>query len=357
MILKRLLRWKNTRPKSVLGIDIGTSTAKIAEVMRQKDRLVVRNIGMAEVPDHVIVDGCIANSDALLRVLSKLILVNGFSCQEAVVAISGRNILVREVIFPLMTETELREAVKWDMEKYVPFTPETYYFDFAILPQSGEEQQMKVLLVVAPKEHVDIVIKVIKDLGLKPIAVEIESLALYRTLQCAEDSMVLNIGRVASQLILFQHGSPIVTRTISIGGQRFTEVIMRVLAIELVEAEFLKVQPKELLHQLELSGKEAEFEKSLELVVGEFVREILLTIEYYQIQNTTAVIDTIFLVGGGARLECLVQGLSESLSIPVRLHNPLSDLEIAHSFDELSIDKISPQLAVAIGLALRGGKQ
>ncbi|MCE5285863.1 MAG: type IV pilus assembly protein PilM [Pelosinus sp.] len=349
-LLTKIDKYFHKHSDSILGIDIGTSTIKIVEVNRQKGQLFLRNAVLLDLPANILEDGYIIGITALGTLLQQTIAKNGIKAQEAVVAVSGRSIFVREVAFPTMTKDELKEAIKWDMEKYVPFAPGSYYHDFAIVGKSSEEAEMKVLLVAAPQDLVSTVVSTVRAAGLKTLAVDIESLAIYRSLSGAENAVVVDLGGQAAQVIVYQNGSPCVTRAIPINGQRFTETIMRVLELEYAEAETLKQRQRNLLKK-DLED-ESVLHTQLSVLVSELAKEIRRTLEYFQMQNKYAVVDKVFLTGGGAKLDNLAQQLASELDMFVAVHNPTANLSIPPAFDPAQWQEIAPQFSVAIGLAL-----
>jgi type IV pilus assembly protein PilM len=351
-LLTKIDKCFRKKSESIIGIDIGTSNVKLAEIGREKNKLILRNAVLWDLPDNVAEDGYIADIAGLAEILQQVIAKNGIRAQEAVVAVNGRSIFVREVAFPVMAEAELREAIKWDMEKYVPFAPGSYYHDFAIVGKSSDEQEqeMKVLLVAAPQDLVNKLVSTLKTVGLRTMAVDIEPLAIYRTLSGAENSVVVDIGGHAAQVIVFQNGSPTVTRAIPINGQRFTEAVMSVLELDYNEAENLKLRQKNLLKQD--AQDESILNTHLGNLVSELAKEIRRTLEYFQMQNKYAVVEKVFLSGGGARLDNLAQQLALELDLQVVVHNPTAKLTVPPSFDPVQWQEIAPQFSVAIGLAL-----
>lgn len=350
--LKRLLIPK---PDSVIGIDIGTGGVKLAEIDTSKGRTVLKSCGIVELPENAVEDGRILDRSAVADALRKLISASGTSCRNAVLAVSGRTLFVREIVMPAMTPAELREAIKWELDKYVPYTAETCYFDFAVLGPGQAEHELRILLVIVPNERIDELVEMVKEAGLKPVAIDIEPLALYRTLTAAENSIVVDIGAMCSQFVVYQGGVPVVTRIIPIGGKRFTEVVMNVLELEYPEAERLKQRQAGLLHRVDVADDTVTIHRQLHMLVTEVVREVRRTAEYYQIQNRGASIDRLILSGGGVKLHNFAEHLAAMLDTEVIVHDPLAGIEIAASFDKQYTLGMALQLAVAIGLSLRGG--
>lgn len=350
--LKRLF---SRRLSHLLGIDIGTGSLKIAEISWKKNRPTLKCIGIADLPQNIVADGKITDGDAVTDILKKLLSTCGATCRDAVAALGGQAVFVREMPFPVMSDEELREALKWEAEKYVPYAPETYYHDFSIIGAGQNEQEVKVLLVAAQHSTVNELVQVIKNAGLRPAAIDIEPLALYRTLAGSANSMVVDIGRNISQVIVFQNGSPAVTRNLPLGGQRFTEVIMSVLSLDGSEAERLKHRQNNLLQKPDHQGEASALHLQLQLLVDELARELRRTTDYYQMQHRDAIVENIFLTGGGAIMNNLAGNLAAQLDLPVTVHDPLTMLDVAPSFDKQYLSGIAPQLSVAVGLGLRGG--
>lgn len=344
------------RPSATVGIDIGSGSIKAVEIHWSKGKPQLTAAGIAALPENTVREGYIVDTDSLADVLERLLASSGITSKHAIVSINGQAIITRELVFPSMSTDELREAIKWDLDKYIPAADvNSYYFDFAIVgqPQAAE---VKVLLVAAPLATIMTLLGVLKGLGLKPMAIDIEPLAVYRTLKDAANSIVIDIGANTCQMTIFQNGSPAVTRFIPLGGASYTEVIMRSLELEFHEAERLKIRQRGLLAK-NINGEEPSYvHTQLSMLVEELGREIRRTADYYLIQNRTAVINSILLTGGGSQLDNIDVNLALQLGdTQVWLSNPLEFVTISPSLDTDWLTGIGPQLAVAIGLALRGG--
>lgn len=355
-MLKKIENFLLKKSNDLIGIDIGTGSMKLVEIAWQKNHPVLKNFGIAELPDKTIEDGRIVNSQLLTQTLSQLLATTHTVSKNVVVAVGGRVMFARELIFPKMTIEELGEAIKWDVGKYIPYTPGSYYFDFAIVGKGNTDTEIKVLLVASPLENVTNIINIIKNAGLTPVAVDVEPLAVYRSFNNAERAMVIDIGAMLSQVTVFQNGSPAVIRNIPIGGQNFTQAIMEGLDIKYNEAEKIK-HNQVILSQANIDKKYLNVQQQMESLVAEFARDINRTAEYYQQQNKNVSIDKIFITGGGAKLNNIIESLARKLDRPAVLHDPLIKLTIPTSFDKTHLEKVAPQLGTAIGLALRGGGQ
>lgn len=352
-LLKELLTYNND---NVVGIDIGTSSIKIAEITFSENGPLLRRINNMDLPRDIIENGYINDVAQLTETLRQAIAMSAITAKQAVIAVGGQAIFVREVVLPVMNTEELREALRWDMDKYIPYQPESYFFDFAKIGSEKNEMEQRILLAAAPHDIVNAIVAAVKAVGLKPIAVDIEPLAIYRTLEEAENSLIIDIGELETQVTVFQKGTLAVTRAIAMGGNKFTQVTMNVLELDFNEAENLKQRQKSLLSHPDLSAEPSEIDRQLRLVADDLAREVRRTVEYYQIQNRESTIDKIVVTGGGAKLDNLAEHLSIRLGSSVVRHTPPLMINIAGAIDNYYFRENFPQMAVAIGLALRGTK-
>ena len=348
---------KGSQHGSALGIDIGSSFIKVVEISEQNNQPLLKSVGLIDLPSKVMENGYIVDEEVLTETLRHVLATSGVTAKDAVVTVDSRTVFVREVPFPAMNTEELREAVKWDMEKYIPYGSEEYYFDFAVTGSGKTEFEMRVLLVATPQSMINSLVKVCKSVGLKLLAIDIEPLALQRTLSGAENAIVIDIGGQFSQITLFQQGNLVVTRTINIGGQHFTDRIIQILELEPGEAETFKLRQQGILHKVDWTDEKSLVHQQLELLLNDLVKEVRRTAEYYQMQNKEAMFDKVFLAGGGSKLDNLVQHFAQRLDMPVALNDPLALLAINPSFDRDYIKKLSAQLSVALGLALYGSNR
>ena len=116
ILTKALKTLINNRSGAVVGVDLGASAFKVAEVSWHKGlpRLQAAGVGESLLAEREDVE---AAADQLRR----LLMTAGISAKQAVFAAGGRNVFIRQLPYPRMPLKELREAVRWDMEKYVPY--------------------------------------------------------------------------------------------------------------------------------------------------------------------------------------------------------------------------------------------
>ena len=342
------------KPDTILGINIGNSYVKIVEIKEAFGELSLKSIGSSPLFGEKYTEE-MTRYERVASAITHLLELNGIAARDVVLSLGGRDVFERQVVFPKMLDAELAEAVKWDIEKYVPYESDTYYYDFSVIETSSNEEEVSVMLVAAQKTTVDELVTLMESLNLHIIAIEGESFALARTIKDESNYIVVDIGKENGRILIYQEDVPIATRNIPLFGDSFTEAIQTILSIDVLEAERLKEGRQGLMSLDDAEDDNYQrLAKELDNLAHEFADEILRTIEYYRVQNKDAIFDKIFLTGGGARLNGLAEHMSNYISIPIVGLNPFVHLQINDSFDPNYIKNVSVQFSIAIGLAMRG---
>lgn len=335
---KRFTRLFRRRMDTLVGIDFGHGAVKVAEVSLTGDKPHLTTYAIVDAPldleqnENTESQGLIVDEAALVERLSRALSLSGVRTKDAVLAVGGRAIFMREVLFPQLAPDELAEAIKWDIPKYVPYEADSYEFDYAVTGQDPNSGDLRVLVVAAPKKVVQQLIQVVRKAGLTPVAVDIEPLAVYRTLAGtlgSANALLLDVGTVGTQISLFQQGNPVFTRVVPVGEARFAAAQASIAA-----------------------GKE-EGSADLEEILEELSQEVRRTSQFSNLQNKQVAIEKV-IVTGAADVDNLVRQLKPRIELPLTGYNPLAALTVSPSISASHAQKVGPQLAVALGLAMRG---
>lgn len=342
--------------RSILGIDIGSGTIKIVELTFTDIKPILKQSLVIDLLDLSLIKEEPTWKKQCADLIHNAILVNGIKSKHAIISVGGHNIFSREITLPKLTKEELTEAIKWDIEKQVPYEEGSYYYDFSLLGTNSNTKDSRLMLVASPKKVINDILSIFQFLPIHILAIDGEAFAIERTLHNENNCMVIDIGKENSQMIIYQSHIPVLTRNIPIFGDRFTASIMSTLNLDRMEAELLKkCQWKTVLKSplVNESAKEFELRRNLQELIQELANEVMRTLTYYQAQNREGVIQKILLCGGGSRLENLAENLKGYLNIPVEILMPLPKLTIADTLDPQYVKEMAPQLTIAIGLALR----
>ncbi|MCE5322639.1 type IV pilus assembly protein PilM [bacterium] len=239
-------------PSAVVGLDIGTDTIKVAEAKKTKDGIAITGLGIAPLPEGVVENEVIVDPKALGSAIKSLLAESGIKTKKSVSSVAGQSrVVVRVIDVPKMSGKELAETIKWEVERHVPFPPNEIVMDFQPVERPSADpnaQNMEVLLAVAQQELIDSHVQMLMAAGLKPMAIDIESLAASRALvetstNGVKDEVVaiVNIGAHNTDLGIFEKGiltfpSP----PLGIAGATFTQEIAEALGQSIEQAEITK---------------------------------------------------------------------------------------------------------------------
>ena len=236
----------------VVGIDIGSSLIKAVEAKLGKTGIQVTGLAIAPTPEGVLENGVVTNPAALGSAIKKLLNENGIKAKQCVSAVAGQSSVVLRVIeVPKMTRDELKETMKWEVERHVPFSPTEVIMDFQPLErpnQAADAQNMEVLLAVAQQDMINGHVEALMSAGLKPMAIDVEPLAAGRALielsengTQQENVAVLEIGAVNTTFCIFENGMlTFPNPPLPVAGVNLTRAISETLNEDMELAERLK---------------------------------------------------------------------------------------------------------------------
>src|SRR2546428_2384203 len=83
-----------------------------------------------------------------------------------------------------MSEDELKQAARFEAERYIPYGVREVNMDFDVIGETTEDNQRKivVLLVAARRDIVDKHVQALESGGVEPFVLDVESFAVIRAL-------------------------------------------------------------------------------------------------------------------------------------------------------------------------------
>ena len=335
------------RPKSIVGLDIGTSAVKAVELTQRGKEFEVTAFGQVEVsPD---------NPTERIDAVKELLDEGGFRTRRVVTSVAGKLVIVRYLSLVRMSDDELRNSIAFEAEKYVPFSPDDVVVDCQRLEPDGQASgsHMNVLLVAAKRTFLEEHIDGLSNAGVTPDVIDVDAFALSNAYglcsrlgeELEQDSTVafIDIGNSKSTVNIINGGTSVFTREIPVGGRDLTDGIAQRLSISYDEAEDLKREPGE----GDETVRDAVFP-----AIDELGNEIQLSIDYFQDENDVEV-SRLYLSGGGSRLPILRGALERILEKPTQVFNPFDYIPVDKGIDNELLSSTAAQLVVAVGLASR----
>jgi len=359
----------NLKPDS-FGLDISDLSLKIAKFKKKKNYLSLVSFGEKNIAKGIIEEGEVKDEKALTEIIKNFVTeVNGekLRTKYVVMSLPEEKAFLHVMQMPKMEFEELKSAVMFESENYIPLPMEDIYLDFQIIePMMDHLDHFDILIAALPKSTVDPYISAVKKAGLQPIALEIESLSISRALVKNEISptplLLIDLGETRTSFIIFSGYSLRFTSSIPVSSLKFTELISRSLKIELAEAEKLKIAYG--LTTDETPQGQELFEAMIP-VLTDLKEQIRVHIDYYHshalhqhLPEGVSTIGKIILSGGGGNLKGLPEFLASELKIPVEIGNPWINI-LPSPLQEVPPLSFYSSLGytTALGLALRSIKE
>jgi type IV pilus assembly protein PilM len=360
---------------SILGIDLRVTSVKVVEIEKGKERTVLKNWGMTEVP-YSLVDKHPQKEDAQAQALRKLVQTRKIKTREASVVVGGGDVYVKIFTLSEMAGAETAEAIKWKFAEEIPFPVEEALIDFYSLPKREPlaETRDYVAACINLKTFREIEY-IIRRAGLRLVSISVMSDSLEKAFQSRvleEKNKIVSLiymGKRTTNISIFKDGNLEFNRELNIGGENITLAMSGVLVsaegrveISPDEAEKIKVEhgiPVEVekypkLEEIPITQLQAMVRPALERVQDEIMR----TFEYYKGQTGEAAIHKIYLTGGSAMTINLVDFLSEGLGTPVLVLDAMEGRVYSEKLpDKPALEKVLSRLSAAIGAALLAGEK
>src|SRR6185369_8447074 len=342
--------------KGLVGLDIGSHAVKAVELRMARNGFELVHLGHQNLQSDTIVDGHIIDLNHVSDVINRIWSEQAIRTQQVATAISGHAVIVKKILLPQMSTEELDEQIQWEAEQYIPFDINDVNLYHEVVGTDAQAGQMEVMLVACKRDKIAQFTQVIAQSGKQPVIVDVDAFALQNAYEInytpPPDMTValLDIGASVMTLNIVRGTTSIFTRDVSAGGNQYTDLLQKEMNLTFEAAEALKRgagydDPSEYEAALAAMGSVSEM----------LALEIQRTLDFFR---ATAVdspnIDRMLIAGGSSKVSQLCDYLSDKFQMPVERFDALRSIRYDHKrFDDEYIRELSPNMAVAVGLAVR----
>src|SRR6201993_5239093 len=340
------------KTKSLIGLDIGSSSVKAIELKKTKEGYELVSHGIETLAQDTVVDGAIMDAPSVAEKIVSIFDNQKIKAKDVATSVSGHSVIVKRVSMPLMTEEELFDRIQSEASQHIPFDIADVNLSYQLL--EATENQMDVLLVAVKKDKILNHTNVLAQAGKTPVVVDIDAFGLQNCFEvnyepdAGQTVALLNIGASVMNINIVRGGVPLFTRDVSVGGNQYTDALQKELDLSFEDAERLKRGDSL------PSVTDEQKQQILRSVSDILTLEIQKTFDFFRATASGENIQRIVVAGGTARVPGLVDLLREEFAMPVEELNPFRKVLInpgKHSEDQ--IRELAPRLVVAVGLALR----
>jgi type IV pilus assembly protein PilM len=342
------------KPKGLVGLDIGSSSVKVVELRKKGEGYELVNMGIESLGQDAVVDGAIMDSFTVTTAIENIFTQNKIKMKNVATAVSGHSVIVKKISVNAPTELEVANAIPYEAPQYIPFAMEDVNISYQVLGPATAGPGFDVMLVAVKRDKILNHTNVLSQSGKNPMVVDIDAFALQNAFEMnyepTPDKMIalLNIGASLMNINIMRGGVPLFTRDVSVGGNQYTDTLQKELDLSYDDAEKLKQGHEVGTVTLDQASPHLRSVSEILLL------EVQKTFDFFKQTTSAESIQQIYVAGGSARIEGLVDLLKEEFGIPVEIMNPFQRVEVNPTkFPAEQIDNLGPRMSVAVGLALR----
>ncbi|OHA62466.1 MAG: hypothetical protein A3E07_03700 [Candidatus Wildermuthbacteria bacterium RIFCSPHIGHO2_12_FULL_45_9] len=350
------------------GLDISDHSVKMCRLVKHRDEYRLNTFGEFSLPEGVIVEGEVKKDEELAKLLEegmKSVQGKKLDTRYVVASLPEEKAFLQVLQLPKMKPEEVRQAILFEAENYIPYPLETVYLDYQIVSPfaARADDHFDVLIASWPRVMVDQYIGILRSARMNPLALEIESFAIARAVIPHEVSgtpvFLVDLGASRTGLSVYAGYSLQFTASAAVSSSDLTNAIAKTLQVSVEKAEKLKFD-----YGMAGSEQGKEVFDALIPSLTDLAEQIKKYIDYYEthalhqhLGKQKKAISKVFLCGGGAVMKGLPEFLSKQLNVKVQTGNPWVNIRPEQSkiIPPISFDD-SLRYTTALGLALRGAR-
>lgn len=352
---------------SIIGLDIGSSSIKLAQFAERAGGLCLVR---AEIKEVAQTPDAAAYEKEAVSALKELF--RGIDARKAriIVSINCLQSAIKSLTVPYMPKAELREGIKLQAKDYFPFSIDESTLSLEITGELVEKGVKKygILVAVCPSDAAGMYLSLLNKAGIRPASLVSSAYALQKVAEAAsvkegEAVCFVDIGERFTELVIVKGRNLMFARKIPVSGIDFTKAMMGTLTsdrgkIQLTAEEAEKIKreigiPSESAAKI-IDGKisTAQIASMLMTPVERLTGEIEMCHDYYREESGEGRVNSVVFFGGGASLGGLIAAVSRALGIEAKLGDPLTGIRAENGAG----NGILSRLDAAVGAALSSAK-
>mgnify|MGYP002624074832 CR=1 FL=1 len=332
------------------GIEVGANAIKAVRLVNDGEEITVAAYDV--LPFKKVLTTPDMNVDEAIQVgLDQLLAKHDLNRSSVVVSVPGHMAFARFAKLPPVEPKELPNIVKYEAMQQIPFPIEQVEWDYQVFMEDDSPDAEVAIFAIA-KERVAGFLSNYNRMNIKLDALTLSPIAVLNAfahdmglIDAKEGSIIMDIGTTSTDLIVVESGR-VWLRTMPIGGNNFTEALVKAFKLSFPKAEKLK-------REASTSKYARQIFQAMRPVFADLVQEIQRSLGFYQQGNREADLTRLIGVGSTFRLPGLQKFLKQQLQIEVIRPDGYRKLRVdgkqAADFAENALN-----LATAYGLALQG---
>lgn len=333
------------------ALDIGTTAIRIVQLARSGSDWNLERYASVPVNIKVATSDAAEDQKKLAEVITTALGQSGVRTKNVVLGIPSNRMFATVIEIPEMPQQEMDSTIRYQAEQYIPMSLDEAKIDWAVLGKSQKDPtKNEVLLASVANAFSEQRLDLVESLGLNVLAVEPDSLALARSLLPAGATggrLIIDFGDFAADIVMTLDDTPRLIRSIPTGYNSLIKAAMQNLNVqEQQAAQFIAkfgMQPDKL---------EGQLSRALESTMDQFCAELSKSVKFFQNKYPNVPVGAVMLSGYGATMPMFGEYVGNKLGMPAQVATPWQRVHVS-SADQTTLQPISSQFAVAVGLAER----
>lgn len=330
---------------NILALDIGYKAIKVVDGKINKKGVSILSHGVCSTPDNAFTDGNINDKRVITDSISTLINQNNIKPKSIIMGIKGSDIIMRHIEMPLMPSKQLRQAVKLEVQQYLPMDPNEYIIDSKIIDKTDtkEKKTYNVLLVAAPKKKIEDYMFIADRLGIKVDAIDVFANSIVRIFENNNEFLkrsicTVDMGYSSTTVTIIENGKLFLEKEIASGINELDEMVGRVFTNTIESNESLR---QKIIH---LSAFESMANKddprfyyannSARQIIDKLIDNVEKIINFYYSSGFNKKVDNIYIYGGGCRINGILDYFRSITNIETHGIVP----ELMHGVEKMNDD-------------------
>lgn len=350
---------KKAKFKESIGLDIGSHSIKLVHLKKLHQGFKLLNYEIrSTIPEGIEPVQSDLSPDRYAPVLTgmlKSMKINPRKVKHIVSSIGGDNTSIKQIKTIYLPDEELESALFFEAKKHLPIGGSEMLLDYQVISVEEQTNNMNILLASCTKDLLQEHSNILASSGITPGVVDLESLGVANSFALnsfVDDGVfvMLNMGLFKTNMVIYGPKAKFFARDIGWGGYHITKDIMKQKKMSYEEAEKYKFE-----HGLKAEKDIKDSSALLTLDITEktaaemIIQEVKRSIRFYVKEAGNSDFRKLLLVGGSAKLKGLPEYIADQIKLETEVYNPFVNLEKPDKFRQ----KQDPQLALALGLAMR----
>jgi type IV pilus assembly protein PilM len=298
----------------VWGIDVGQCGLKAVKLRPAAEEGKVELVAFDFIEHPKILSQPDAEPEEIIKAaLEKFVSRNEWQKDQFVIGVPGQQTFARFCKLPPVEPKKLPDLVKFEAAQQIPFSMDEVVWDYQVF-QATDSPDVEVGIFAMRKDLIRKYLDYFDQLGVAPIAIQTIPSALYNFCQwdaqgAGENgaTVLIDVGAQNTDLIVVESNSAWY-RNIPLGGNSFTEALVKAFKLSFAKAENLKRTAAD-------SKYARQVFQAMRPIFSDLVAEIQRSLGFYSSTHRDVELKQVLACGNAFRLPGLQKYLENNLTL------------------------------------------